>query len=228
MNNISVINDGEIINEANSKRKMNIYVTFVKRILDFLISIVFLILLFPIFLIIGILIKIEDGGPIFYKQERTGKNGKNFKIYKFRTMNVLPEGMEMTIPHDKRITKIGKFLRKTFIDELPQLINILKGQMSIIGPRPWIPAYYKNFTEDQKHRCDVLPGITGLAQSHGIKFLTIFEKIDYDIEYAKNASFKMDLCIIFYTIKIVLHRDHVEIKQEDINKEIEDLKGQFK
>lgn len=229
MNNVSIIDNGvDIIDNTNEKRKIKIYQKFVKRVFDFTVSFLMLIVTSPILLIVSIAIKLGDRGPVFYKQERTGKNGKNFKIYKFRTMNVLPKELEMTVPHDKRITKVGKFLRKTSLDELPQLINILKGEMSIIGPRPWIPVYYENFTAEQKHRCDVLPGITGYAQSHGRNGLNIFEKINYDIKYANNISFKMDLGIIFATIKIVLKRDHAEIIQEDINKEIEDLKGQFK
>lgn len=229
MNNVSIIDNGvDIMENIKEKRKLRIYQRVVKRIFDFVIAFLLLIVTSPILLIVSIMIKIDDKGPVFYKQERTGKNGKNFKIYKFRSMNFLPKELEMTVPHDKRITKVGKFLRKTSLDELPQLINILKGEMSIIGPRPWIPVYYENFTEEQKHRCDVLPGITGYAQSHGRNGLTIFEKIDYDIKYSKNISFKMDLSIIFTTIKIVLKRDHAEIIQEDINKEIEDLKSQFK
>ncbi len=230
MDNVRALIDGDIdmSTKISTRKNIKIYRTIVKRIFDLVISALLFVAFLPIFLIIGLLIKLDDKGPVFYKQERTGKNGKIFKMYKFRSMNVLPKGLEMTVPHDKRITRVGKVLRKTSLDELPQIINILKGEMSIIGPRPWIPIYYENFTEDQKHRCDVLPGITGLAQSHGRNGLNIFEKINYDIKYAKNISFKMDLSIIFHTIKIVLKRDHAEIIQEDINKEINDLKGQFK
>lgn len=230
MNNMSALmeNDTTIIQKSKAKRNIRIYNNVIKRVFDLLISLILFIVLLPIFLIVGILIKLDDKGPIFYKQERTGKHGKIFKMYKFRSMNFLPKELEMTVPHDKRITRVGRFLRKTSLDELPQIINILKGEMSIIGPRPWIPIYYENFTDEQKHRCDCLPGITGLAQSHGRNGLSIFEKIDYDIKYAKSVSFKMDLSIIFHTIKVVLKRDHVEIIQEDINKEIDDLKKQFK
>ncbi len=198
----------------------------VKRIMDIMVALIFSIILLPIFIIIFVAIKIEDGGPIFYHQIRTGKNGKNFKLYKFRSMNVLPLELEMTVPHNQRITKVGKFLRKTSIDELPQVINILKGEMSLIGPRPWKTEYYELFTEEQKQRCDVLPGITGLAQSKGRNGISIFDKIKYDIEYAKNVSFKMDLQIILDSIVIIFKREHAEIMQEDIKTELEQLSNQ--
>jgi len=143
-----------------------------------------------------------------------------------RSMNVLPLELEMTVPHNQRITKVGKFLRKTSIDELPQVINILKGEMSLIGPRPWKTEYYELFTEEQKQRCDVLPGITGLAQSKGRNGISIFDKIKYDIEYAKNVSFKMDLQIILDSIVIIFKREHAEIMQEDIKTELEQLSNQ--
>lgn len=198
----------------------------IKRIIDVIIALIFSIILLPIFLVVFIAIKIEDGGPVFYHQIRTGKDGKNFKMYKFRSMNVLPPELEMTIPHEQRITKVGKFLRKTSIDELPQVINILKGEMSLIGPRPWKTEYYQLFTEEQKHRCDVLPGITGLAQSRGRNGLSIFEKIKYDIEYANHVSFKMDLRIVLDSIVIIFKREHAEIIQEDIQTELEQLSNQ--
>lgn len=198
-----------------------------KRLLDILISFFALLILWPLFLIIAILIKLEDKGTVFYKQLRTGKDGKVFEMYKFRSMNVVERGKEMTIPHDKRVTKIGKFLRKTSIDELPQFINVLVGDMSFIGPRPWITDYYDSFTDYQKKRCDVRPGIIGLAQAKGRNGLTIFEKINYDIEYVNNISFNMDMKILFESIKIVFKREHAEIIQEDITTELNELKMQF-
>ncbi len=198
-----------------------------KRLLDIVISFFALLILWPLFLIIAVLIKLEDKGTVFYKQLRTGKNGKIFEMYKFRSMNVVPRGQEMSIPHDKRVTKIGKFLRKTSIDELPQFINVLLGDMSFIGPRPWITDYYDNFTDEQKKRCDVKPGIIGLAQAKGRNGLTIFEKINYDIEYVNNISFLLDIKILFESIKIVFKREHAEIIQEDIKTELNELKMQY-
>ena len=186
-----------------------------------------LLVLWPLFIVIAVLIKLEDKGPVFYMQRRTGKDGKVFEMYKFRSMNVVPRGEEMTIPHDKRVTKIGKFLRKTSIDELPQFINVLVGDMSFIGPRPWITDYYDNFTLEQKKRCEVKPGIIGLAQAKGRNGLTIFEKINYDIQYVNNISFNMDMKILFESVKIVFKREHAEIIQEDITTELNELKMQF-
>ena len=168
----------------------------------------------------------DDGGPIFFKQPRTGKDGKTFGMYKFRSMTVETEKDGHKLLHKERVTRVGKILRKTSIDELPQVINVLKGEMSIIGPRPWVESYYQNFNDEQKHRCDVLPGITGLAQASGRNSLNVFEKIDYDIEYSKNVTFLMDLKIVLKSIIIVLKREHAEIIQEDWENEVEQLKTQ--
>lgn len=198
-----------------------------KRVIDVLISFFASLMLWPLFIVIAILIKKEDKGPVFYMQRRTGKDGKVFEMYKFRSMNVVPRGQEMTISHDKRVTKIGKFLRNTSLDELPQFINVLVGDMSFIGPRPWITEYYDNFTDEQKKRVEVKPGIIGLAQAKGRNGLTIFQKINYDIEYVNNISFKMDCKILIESIKIVLKKEHAEIIQEDITNELNELKTQF-
>ena len=203
------------------------YRKYVKRILDFVIALVTLIITLPITLIIAIIIKLDSKGPIIFKQERTGYKGKNFKAYKFRTMKVEThdkDGRELT--HDERCTRVGNVIRKLSVDELPQLVNILKGEMSLIGPRPWIPEYYKYFSKEQKKRCDVLPGITGLAQAMGRNSIDIFQKINYDIEYTKNISFKMDCKVIIETIKTVVSKTGAEIKQEEIQDEINMLKAQ--
>lgn len=202
------------------------YRMFIKRFIDILVSLIALLLLWPVFIVIAILIKVEDKGTVFYKQIRTGKNGKNFEMFKFRSMNVVERGKEMTMKHEQRVTKIGKFLRKTSLDELPQFLNVLKGDMSFIGPRPWIVEYYERFNEEQKRRVEVRPGIIGLAQAKGRNGLTIFEKIKYDLEYVDNISFIMDIKIIIESIKIVLKREHAEINQEDIKTELEQLEAQ--
>jgi len=202
------------------------YKKYFKRIFDLIVSLIALIIILPIFIIVYICIKLEDGGPVIYKQVRTGKNGKNFNMYKFRSMSVATEKNGKKLKHKQRVTKVGNILRKTSIDELPQVVNVLKGEMSIIGPRAWIPEYYANFNKKQKHRCDVLPGITGLAQARGRNGLTIFEKINYDLEYTNNLTFKMDLRIIFESIIIIFKREHAEIVQEDIETELEQLRNQ--
>ena len=202
------------------------YSKFIKRLIDIILSLIALLLLWPVFIVIAILIKKEDKGTVFYKQIRTGKNGKNFEMFKFRSMNVVERGKEMTIKHEQRVTKIGKFLRKTSLDELPQFLNVLKGDMSFIGPRPWIVEYYERFNEEQKKRVDVRPGIIGLAQAKGRNGLTIFEKIKYDLEYVNNLSFIMDVKIIIESVKIVLKKEHAEINQEDIKTELKQLEAQ--
>lgn len=181
-----------------------------KRIIDILCSFILIICLFPLFLIIGILIKIDSKGPIFFKHKRLGKNCKPILVWKFRTMvdNAISLGPEFTTSGDSRITKLGHFLRRTSIDELPQIYNVFLGEMSLIGPRP--DAYEKNPTNKQKERTKVLPGITGWAQVNGRSALTYDEKIKYDIEYVENYNFLMDIKIIINTIKIVL-------KQKGIN-----------
>lgn len=200
----------------------------IKRILDIIFAIILLIICAIPMIVSAILIKIEDGGPAIYKQKRIGKNLNPFYIYKFRTMSTKRKELDGTMTHEEMVTKIGKFLRKTSIDELPQLINILKGEMSFIGPRPWIEDYYFFFTDEQKKRNDVVPGISGLAQVKGRNGITIFQKINYDLEYVKNANLWLDIKIIFWTIQKVLIREEAEISEIGIRGEIENLKNQNK
>ena len=205
----------------------NIYL-ILKRVFEFLISLIlFVVLLIP-FIVIAIAIKIEDRGPVLYKQTRIGKKGKPFQIYKFRSMKTNREELNSNMSHEEMVTKVGRVIRKTSLDELPQLINILKGEMGFIGPRPWIPEYYAWFTEEQKRRSDVLPGITGLAQAKGRNNINIFKKIDYDLEYVDNVSLFMDLKIIWLTIKEVFATTGAEASEIEIKAEIEDLKRENK
>ena len=197
---------------------------YIKRLMDILLALIGLIFAFIPMIVVAIAIKIESKGPALFKQERTGKDGKVFKLYKFRSMTV--DNDVMNFKTENKITKVGKFIRKTSLDELPQLFNILKGEMSFIGPRPWITEYYNNFNAHQKRRVEVLPGITGLAQATGRNNLNIFEKINYDIEYVDNFSFKMDLKVVFKTIKTVLSKEGAELSKYGIKEEIEDLKHQ--
>lgn len=197
---------------------------YVKRILDLIIAItLFIIFLIPM-IIISILIKLDSKGPVLFKQERTGKNGKTFNLYKFRSMAVDNDVHDFSKQDNH--TKVGDILRKTSLDELPQIINILKGEMSFIGPRPWITDYYENMTEEQRHRNDVLPGITGLAQAKGRNNITIFDKINYDLEYVKNYSFIQDVKIVFLTIKTVLSKEGADAGKGTIQTELEELKTQ--
>ena len=214
--NEEVVNSLELTNN-------NSYV-YIKRLFDIIFSLVGLIIFSIPMIIIGIAIKIDSEGPLLFKQIRTGHKGKEFYLYKFRSMSVDNDVHDFS-KKDKH-TKVGAFLRKTSLDELPQLFNIISGKMSFIGPRPWIPDYYQNMTEKQKHRCDVLPGLTGLAQALGRNNISIFEKINYDLEYVENCSLKEDIKIIFLTIKTVISRSGADAGKGLIQNEIEDLKTQ--
>lgn len=194
---------------------------YIKRMFDFIIAIILIIIFLVPMLIIGILIKLDSKGPVFFKQERTGKYGKNFKVYKFRSMTANNDVHDFS--KQDQHTKIGNILRKLSLDELPQLINIIKGEMSFIGPRPWIPDYYENMTEYQRHRNDVLPGITGLAQIKGRNNISILAKINYDLEYVKNYSFIQDVKIFFLTIKTVLSKEGADAGKNTIQTELETL-----
>lgn len=196
----------------------------IKRIIDIIISFILLLILWIPMLIIVICIKIEDKGLCIYKSKRIGKNLIPFYIYKFRTMKNTRKEFQSNLKHEEAVTKIGKILRKTSLDELPQLINVLKGEMSLIGPRPWVPEYYKYFTEEQKKRINVLPGISGLAQVNGRNGIDVFKKIEYDLQYIETISFKQDVKIFFKTIKIIFSKKNAEITEKEIKEEIEKLR----
>ena len=202
----------------------------IKRIIDIIFSVLGLIILIPVFLIISIAIKIESKGPVIFKQKRIGKDGKVFEIYKFRSMVVGAEQMGTGVyskKGDARVTKVGKFIRATSIDELPQLLNILKGEMSFIGPRPVLtyhPWKYEEYTEEQKKRFLVRPGVTGWAQIHGRKDVEWNKRIKLDVEYVSSISFLMDVKIFFKTIFQVLSmKDNVN-KEETAKKSNENKK----
>lgn len=183
-----------------------------QRVLDIVLSVIGLLIGIPLMVIFGILIKVEDNGPITYKQERLGKGGKKFYIYKLRSMRTDAEkfGAQWAEKDDPRITKVGKFIRKTRIDEIPQLFNILKGDMSIIGPRPERPSFTEEFNQEIPgfiNRLAVKPGLTGWAQVNGGYEITPEEKLREDIFYIKNRSILLDLKILFKTVKVVLTGD---------------------
>ena len=195
---------------------------YVKRFLDFFMALIMLIILAIPMLIIAILIKLEDKGPAIFKQERTGLNGHNFKLMKFRSMSINNDVRDFKCAD--KLTKVGKFIRKTSLDELPQLFNILKGDMSFIGPRPWIPEYYENMNEKQRGRVSVLPGMTGLAQVSGRNGISIIDKINCDLKYVENYSLKQDAYIVFKTIYTVLKKEDVDIGKQGIKDELDTLK----
>lgn len=196
----------------------------IKRLLDIIFAIILIIIFAIPMVIIAVCIKLEDGDSVIYKSKRMGKNLKIFNVYKFRSMKTHREELNSNLTHDQMVTKVGHFIRKTSLDELPQLFNIIKGEMSFIGPRPWIPEYYEYFTDEQKRRVNVLPGISGLAQVKGRNGIDIFKKIEYDLIYVNNMSFKMDLKCIWLTIITVFKKDNAEISEQGIKEELEELK----
>jgi len=193
-----------MIRKNKNDKKIGFYI---KRIFDVIISLISLVVLLPIFIISGILIKLDSKGPIFFMQERVGKSGKIFKIYKFRTMilNAEKYGLKYSVQkNDSRITKIGKYLRSTGIDELPQLLNVLKGEMSLVGPRPTLLYQVKKYTAWKKRRLEMRPGITSLMIISGHNKLSWPEKIKTDIYYIDHWSLWLDLKILFKTIWVII------------------------
>lgn len=217
----------ERIDEFKSRGKklvhkpFGIYERFVKRPLDCFLATGALIVFSPILLVLTVVGAIKMGGNPFFTQERPGKNEKIFKLIKFRTMTNKKDENGELLPSNDRLTSYGKKLRSTSLDELPELVNIAKGDMSIVGPRPLLVKYLPLYNEKQKHRHDIRPGLTGYAQSNGRNAITWEEKFEYDVEYVNNISFNMDANIILKTIKSVLKKEGIGGK-EDI---IDEFKG---
>lgn len=190
-------------------RKRTFYDKYIKRIIDFFISLLGIILLSPVLVIVSILVWTKLGSPILFKQERPGLNGKIFKMYKFRTMTNERDEEGNLLKDELRLTQFGKFLRASSLDELPEMFNILKGDMSIVGPRPLLVKYLPLYTKRQSHRHDVRPGLTGYAQVNGRNAISWEEKFELDIFYVNNSSFLMDLMIFFKTIKTVFVKEGI-------------------
>ena len=189
-------------------KPFGIYEKYAKRPMDFFLALVALILALPVLLILAILVRVKLGSPVLFVQERPGRNGRIFKLYKFRSMTFETDAEGKLLPDAKRLPEFGKKLRATSLDELPELLNILKGDMSIVGPRPLSTAYLPYYNEYEKHRHDVRPGLTGLAQVNGRNSASWEDRFKYDVEYANNITFIRDLRIIFKTIAVVLkHSD---------------------
>lgn len=195
---------------------------FIKRFLDFILSLLALIVLSPLLLIIAVLVRIKLGSPIIFKQERPGLNEKIFILYKFRTMTDKKDCYGNLLPDEVRLTKFGKLLRSTSLDELPELVNIIKGDMSIVGPRPLLVRYLPLYNDKQKHRHDVRPGFTGYAQVNGRNAISWEEKFDLDIYYVNHVSFFMDVKIIIKTVKAVIFREGIS---SDTSSTMEEFKG---
>jgi len=188
---------------------VSIYRRFLKRPMDFMLSLIAIILLSPIFLFVSILVRTKLGSPIIFKQKRPGLNGVIFLMYKFRTMTDKRDGNGELLPDCERLTKFGKILRSTSLDELPELFNILKGDMSIIGPRPLLVQYLPLYNNQQKRRHEVRPGLSGLAQVNGRNAISWEDKFNLDVKYVDNVNFINDWKIILMTIKKVFVREGI-------------------
>ena len=186
-----------------------VYKKYLKRVFDFVLSLLAILFLSPIMIVVAILVRVKLGSPILFRQKRPGLNEKLFVMYKFRSMTNERNRNGELLPDYIRLTKFGRFLRETSLDELPELINIIKGDMSIVGPRPLLEEYLKLYDEKQKRRHEVRPGLTGYAQVNGRNTLDWSQKFILDVEYIDNISLLNDLRIIFKTIQLVAMRDGV-------------------
>jgi undecaprenyl phosphate N,N'-diacetylbacillosamine 1-phosphate transferase len=200
------------------KKHRGIYRRCIKRPMDILLSLIALIVLSPLLLVVAILVKIKLGSPVIFKQERPGLNEKIFTLYKFRTMTDERDNEGQLLPNHLRLTKFGRMLRATSLDELPELFNILRGDMSVIGPRPLLIEYLPLYDEKQKHRHDVRPGLSGLAQVSGRNGISWEDKFHYDIEYIENVSFLLDVKLITKTLLKAFRREGVN-KSETVTME---------
>lgn len=195
------------------------YRKYIKRLLDCILSLCAIIVLSPVLLIVALLVRTKLGSPVIFKQKRPGLNEKIFTLYKFRTMTDEKDDQGNLLPDDIRLTKFGKTLRSTSLDELPELFNILKGDMSIVGPRPLLVRYLPLYNEHQKHRHDVRPGFTGYAQVNGRNSITWEDKFDKDVEYIEKCSFLLDVKIILKTIKVVFVREGISSETSETMEE---------
>ena len=189
--------------------EMKLYGNFIKRIFDFLVAFFGLLIISPLFIVLIICLFILNNAKPFFYQARTGKNGRIFTIIKFKTMTDKTDKAGNLLPASERVTKIGNFCRKLSLDELPQLINILKGDMSLIGPRPLLPEYLERYNKRQYRRHDVIPGITGWAQVNGRNTISWEQKFEFDVYYVENQSFALDLKIFLKTIDKVINRKDI-------------------
>lgn len=202
------------------------YKRFFKRFLDFMLSGLALIILSPVLLMTAYLVKTKLGSPVLFTQERPGKDGKIFKLYKFRTMTDGRDKNGKLLSDEERLTNFGKKLRSTSLDELPELINILKGDMSLIGPRPLLKEYLPYYTAEESHRHDVRPGLSGLAQVNGRNTLTWEEKFAWDLKYVNNITFIGDLKILIMTVFKTIKRSDIRVGKQRKTGRLDDIRKQ--
>ena len=186
-----------------------IYSKFIKRLIDIILSLIVLVCLSWLYLIVAILVRVKLGSPVIFKQPRPGKDGKVFNLYKFRTMTDAKDENGNLLPDVDRLPEFGKKLRATSLDELPEFINILKGDMSFVGPRPLLVKYLPLYNEEQRHRHDVRPGLTGWAQVNGRNLLSWEDRFEKDVYYVRNLSFLLDLKIVFMTVAVVFRHNDI-------------------
>lgn len=197
--------------------KYRLYERFIKRILDFLMAASFILLFWWLYLVIAFLVRINLGSPVFFSQERPGKGEKLFRLYKFRTMNDKRDAEGGLLPDEYRITKFGSFLRASSLDEIPEVFNILKGDMAIVGPRPLLVKYLPYYTDEERKRHSVRPGLTGLAQVSGRNFLHWEERFKLDCEYVESITFVNDVKILIKTIGKVLKQSNIMESPADLD-----------
>jgi lipopolysaccharide/colanic/teichoic acid biosynthesis glycosyltransferase len=201
------------------------YKSFFKQLLDFTLSTLGFVVLLPIFLVVTLLLLIANNGNPFFTQQRPGKHGKIFRVIKFKTMNDKKDASGKLLPDAERLTKIGRFIRTTSLDEIPQLINVMKGDMSLIGPRPLLVRYLERYTPEQARRHEVRPGITGWAQVNGRNAISWEKKFELDVYYVDHLSFLLDLKILWLTAQKVLRREGIS---SGTSATVEEFKGSSK
>lgn len=198
------------------------YSKYIKRLLDFILSLGAIVCLLPVYLVVAILVRMKLGNPVLFTQDRPGKDSKIFKMYKFRSMTSEKDAEGNLLPDEVRLTKFGRALRATSLDELPELFNILKGDMSIVGPRPLLVRYLPYYTMEEQKRHNVRPGLTGLAQVNGRNYLCWNERLAKDVEYVNNLSFKGDLAIIFKTVMQIIRKQDVAVDSYAVEPDLDE------
>ncbi|MDO5026716.1 MAG: sugar transferase [Tissierellia bacterium] len=196
------------------EKKQGIYQKYIKRLLDIILSLIAIIVLSPLLLVVAILVRTKLGSPVIFNQERPGKDEKIFKLYKFRSMTDERDENGELLPDDERLTRFGRSLRATSLDEIPELFNILKGDMSIVGPRPLLVQYLPYYTEEERKRHSIRPGLTGLAQVNGRNAISWDKKLTYDVKYVSNISFIGDLKIVVATFYKTIKKSDIKVGKE--------------
>lgn len=207
------------------QHKAGFYEKYIKRLLDIVLSGTALVILSPVLLITAVLVRIKLGSPVIFTQERPGKDEKVFKLHKFRSMSDARDESGNLLPDKERLTRFGAKLRSLSIDELPELWDIFRGKMSIVGPRPLLVKYLPLYNAEQRHRHDVRPGLTGWAQVHGRNLTSWEERFEYDVEYVKNISFALDVKIILMTVRCVFAREGISSDAPDSKVTMSEFRG---